>query len=518
MQVVFTGHVYEWHGDFKFRNIPRTAGFRWDNLSKVWWTASPRVATKLENLFDATAKKAIQSQVISYKNWEEALDIVEGETLYGFQEEACYFALSRSRSYLALDPGLGKTPVAGVVLQTLSNYNPKPIGGIYICPPFLTRNTEAELNKWAPSLKVARQESNGVSKKPYNFLIIPDSILHREEAQERIFKFCELLNASDHLSVLIVDEAHRYKNDTAKRTQSLFEKIVPYFSKQIYLSGTPMPNRPIELFPLLSSVAPETIDYMNRFEYGKRYCDAHQNEFGWDFGGASNMGELVKNIMGKFMLRFKKSILPLPEKLEEMIIVSSDLPPRLERISQQIKDTVDINDLIKGIIKIDLGKDELALATYRKELGILKAPTAAEYINYCLEENEEESILVFAIHKEVISILSKALDRYAPLVVTGDTRMELRHEMVKQFQTDKKRRVFIGNIQAAGIGLTLTKSTRVVFAEFSWVPADNDQASDRAHRIGQTSTVSVQYLVHRNSIDKNVIETVLKKRKVTALV
>jgi SWI/SNF-related matrix-associated actin-dependent regulator 1 of chromatin subfamily A len=155
------------------------------------------------------------------------------------------------------------------------------------------------------------------------------------------------------------------------------------------------------------------------------------------------------------------------------------------------------------------------VATYRKELGMAKLPHAVTIIKSILEETDE-SILVFAIHREVTRGLVEALEKYSPLGISGDTPVDRRQEIVREFQENPKRRLFVGNVQAAGVGFTLTKATRVLFVEASWTPADNDQASDRAHRVGQTDNVYVQYLVFKNSIDRSVMETIFSKKRVTA--
>jgi len=120
--------------------------------------------------------------------------------------------------------------------------------------------------------------------------------------------------------------------------------------------------------------------------------------------------------------------------------------------------------------------------------------------------------LIFAIHKEVIGILKDGLEKFKPLIITGDTGMSERAKRVAAFQAGESR-VFIGNIQASGTGFTLTKATRVIFAEFSYVPAENLQAMDRAHRIGQHENVLVQYLVFKDSVDATVMQSILKKNK-----
>ncbi len=516
MIVRFEDGAFQCRCTFESRTIPKEAGFLWNPEKLVWYTKDYGVAARLSTYFDIKAKKELAKIHIQIDTWTQPLSIPPGEKLLPFQENAALFALSRNRSYLALDPGLGKTPIAGVIAQTLAVDH--GVWCVYICPPFLTRNTEIEIKKWAPDFRAMKL---GDDRFTIDFLIVPDSMITKNSTQETIQHFVKLGKNIDQELVLFVDEAHRFKNDDAARTKALFglrnEKgLMSLFDKVIFLSGTPMPNRPIELYPVLSSAAPQTIHFMNKFEYAKRYCAAYENQWGWDFTGASNMGELTQQVLDTFMLRYRKSevMKELPLKTEEIVVLNDDMPPKLATLSREILSTLSPDDLLKGHIKIELKTDTLHLSTYRKELGIIKVKAAAQYIESILEESSE-SILIFAIHKEVIKSLDDALSKYSPLVVTGETRMDLRQAYVEEFQKDPRRRVFIGNIQAAGTGLTLTKATRVVFVEFSWVPADNDQASDRAHRIGQKDNVLVQYLVYEHSVDKAVIETVLRKKKVT---
>lgn len=515
MKVVFTSGAFRAICSYDERTIPQKAGFRWDNIKKCWYTPDYGVAHRLTPYLDASAKKELARVRLEIETWTKALVVPKGESLLPFQESAALFALSRNRSYLALDPGLGKTPIAAVITATLFE-NIGPMGCVYICPPFLARNTEAEFRRFAPMVPVGRY-GEGHHKW---VTIVPDSIVSRDEVQTEILKLTKRGPAAKG-SLLFVDEAHRFKNDEAARTRAIFGKkrnegIASLFDRVVYLSGTPMPNRPIELFPVLNHAAPQTIHFMSRHEYAEEFCGAFQNSWGWDYSGASNVKQLVSQVIGTFMIRYKKPdvLKDLPPKTEEMVILGQDLSPKLSKLSGQILSEMDAEDLMHGRISIDLGKDALHLSTYRKELGVLKAEAAAEFVKFILDETEE-SVLVFAIHKEVISILQGTLREFEPIVITGDTDMKLRHERVKEFQERPDRRVFIGNIQAAGTGLTLTKATRVVFAEFSWVPADNDQAADRAHRIGQSGNVFVQYLVHENSVDKAVIETVLRKKRIT---
>lgn len=498
---------------FDEREKPKICGFLWDNVLKRWYTKDHKIAARLSAFADDLAKNKInQLRSSTTQNaWAGSLIVPKTESLYRFQIEAAHFALSRPNSYLALDPGLGKTPIAAVIAGSLN------ANVLYICPPFLTRNTENEFRKWAPHLSVSRYK-DGLSSQFSDVLIVPDSLINRSRVQMDLNKFKQWIENQNRETILVIDEAHRFKNPQAGRTKALFQSggIATGFHRKIFLSGTPMPNRPIELYPVLKHACPELINNMSMFQFARKYCQAHETKFGWDYSGASNLKDLNQRIVGPFMLRLKKSdvLKQLPPKTEELVIIGDDLPPKLAEVNSKILEHYSPEDLMEQQIRLELGLDSLHLATYRKELGIAKVKEAVNFIRFTLEESNE-AMLIFALHTQAIHMLETELSSYWPLVITGDTPMAKRQEYVEAFQSpDSRSRVFIGNIQAAGVGLTLTRATRVVFVEFSWVPAENEQASDRAHRIGQEGHVHVQYLVFKDSVDKAVIETILKKRKV----
>lgn len=509
--------------DFNSRNSARQAGFRWNNELKKYVTQDKAVASRLLVCCDASALKELSKYQISVTKWTAPLNVPKGLALLNFQVDAAHFALERNRAYLGLEMGLGKTPIAAVVVSTLLSQEKWAM--LYICPPFLTRNVEAEFKKWAPKLSPRRYDKEEFKG---SAMIVPDSIINRYPAQDDILNFCESKKKAGFRLILVVDEAMRFKNPLAARTKALFgykpkdalEPFVPgiadRFERIVYLSGTPMPNRPIELYSVLSHSAPGAINDMNMFDYGRRYCAAKHNGFGWDMSGASNMEELGRLIHGSFMLRlYKKDVLNLPPLTEEIVILGDDLTPKLAEMSQKILRALSPEDLMKGQITAKLEKEEgeLHLSTYRKELGLYKVPAALDFINFVLEETNEV-LVIFAIHTDVIAALAEGLKQYKPLVITGQTKMEDRHKFVQKFQREDGPRVMIGNILAMGVGLTLTRGTRGIFVEDSWVPGELDQAAARLHRIGQTNPVHIQHLVFENSVDNAVISTVLEKRKV----
>lgn len=418
----------------------------------------------------------------------------EGLEPYDFQLDAIEFALNRGASYLALDPGLGKTIIAALILNKL-NLEDYCIG-VYICPPFLVTNTTSEFIKW------------GVSAN--QFLVMPDTLIGKPAPIENMNAF---LNVSKAKKILFVDEAHRFKNEKANRTIDLFKiALNSGFTHVIFMSGTPLPNsRPFELWPILKRFAPEVFG-TKFFTFAKKYCGAYHNGFAWQYDGFTNRREFKARIFKSFMLRIKKDVIELPDKTEGLLTVGEGMGSVLSKIERKVLAHYSPKDLIEGKITKSLGKGTLHMAEYLKHLGEYKLKYAMPYIENILT-NSDENILIFAHHKGVIEKLEAFLIQHKPLVISGKVPKQKRQDLVNEYQNNPKRRVFIGNIAACGVGFTLTKATRVLFIEFSWRDGDNVQAGDRAHRIGQNEKVLVQYVVLKDSFDRKRMEVLLTKRQ-----
>lgn len=465
--------------------------------------------------------------LLTHTPWTAAIPFPPNETPLPFQLPAARFLLERNRSYLAADPGLGKTIIAMLAANALSISRDMMPAIAYLCPPFLMPNVENEVDRWT-LVQMSRERVRPGIRPTDDLLLIPDSLVGRAQIVVAIEHWAAEMRAKNRETVLFVDEAHRFKNADSQRTKALFgfkpkgeaevRGVVDSFDRVVLMSGTPMVNgRPMELYAPLAKLAPETIDHMNVFEYGRKFCAGHRNQFGWDFSGASNLDELKRRTQPKFMLRLRKAdvLKDLPPKTEDLVLIEEAMPEKLFKMDQKLlvayspEKTFRRGPSVAGELP-----DGDHVASHRRELGIAKAPLAVSYIHSLLSETDE-ALLVFAWHKDVIRILADGLKEFSPLIITGDVDKEKRFERVKLFQSDPAYRVMILNIQAGGVGFNLTKASRGVFVEFSWVPGENDQASDRMHRIGQRDNVYLQYLVYKNSMDREVLESNFRKRKHT---
>jgi SWI/SNF-related matrix-associated actin-dependent regulator 1 of chromatin subfamily A len=149
---------------------------------------------------------------------------------------------------------------------------------------------------------------------------------------------------------------------------------------------------------------------------------------------------------------------------------------------------------------------------YLKRLAAeLKTKAVTDWIDTFLEETEEK-LVVFAIHKSIINVLK---ERYPnSVVVTGSVTGKKRQRAVDKFQRHKGTRLFIGNLQAAGVGLTLTASSTVVFAELGWTPGEHTQGEDRVHRIGQKYPSTCYYLIGVDTIEEKLSRIIQEKQTI----
>lgn len=433
-----------------------------------------------------------------------------GLELYAFQKSfGVPHILGSNRTYLAHQPGLGKSA------QAICAVNSKPGRAQIICPSFLTTTWVREITKWAvkdfPSIAVVPDTA---SKNKMNwdadFIICPDSMLLKDWVRAGLLK-CNFRHT-------FIDEGHRFKTPDASRTVALFggrlgkmkSPGLIYKSEHVcVLSGTPLLNRPIELWPLLFAMAPELIDFMSYESFGYKYGGAVQDERGhWRFVGSANEADLKNRIMGRFMQRIRKQdvLKDLPPKVREAIAINVDT--RKEDVKALDK------ELMRSLKRSDFEKPK-ALGDYaaiRHENGLAKVGWAAEFVQDILTSDMDEQVILFAHHRDVVVGLATALKAWAPAVINGGVKPEFRTAIQDDFQRGHCR-LIIGNIDSMNLGLTLTAATRVVFCEYSWTPSSNEQAEDRAHRIGQNDSIFCQYLVLPNSIDELILNSVMVKEE-----
>ena len=430
--------------------------------------------------------------------------IALGHGLFPHQIEGVAFLLGRRRAILADDMGLGKTRQAIVSLRHASPGGPY----LVVCPASVKRNWAREIELAAPGASVRIVE--GTAPAP------------AAGAEWTVVNYDIL---SKHLGALgkvpwagiVFDEAHYLKNHTSARSRlarQLADRAVATAKQEpaVYLlTGTPLTNRPRDLFVLLQLVGHSL--GRSFLSFAKRYCAAEKNDFGWKTDGASNLEELTVQLHGVMLRRSKDQVLALPPKIRTWMPV--DVPRGTG--GREIRAVVDL--LLGRSSPADgasmAGSDArawprlLALLTVaRQKLAVAKVGATSDFVSGAIEQGEK--VIVFSCFDDPLQTLTKDLGD-AAVLLTGRTPANKRQALVDRFQQDDTVRVFLANIIAGGVGLNLTAASHVVFNDLDWVPANHWQAEDRAYRIGQTRTVNVTYLVGSNTVD-DFVQTVLETK------
>jgi SNF2 family DNA or RNA helicase len=266
-----------------------------------------------------------------------------------------------------------------------------------------------------------------------------------------------------------------------------------------------MTSRPINYFNLLKIVdSPLTLNWQS---YVRRYCKGFQFRVGnrkvWNTSGASNLDELRESTKNVVLRRMKTDILDLPEKIVTPVFLelkSKMYDEELEefvRISKEKKEEDTISITLNRLMKV------------RQLISYEKVPYTCELIDKCIEQGKK--VIILTNFTMTVDMLHEKYKK-SSVVLDGRMSKDRRQESVDRFQNDDKIKIFIGNIKAAGVGITLTAAEVVIMNDLSFVPADHSQGEDRAYRYGQKNSVLVYYPVFENTIEK-VIYNILQKKK-----
>jgi SWI/SNF-related matrix-associated actin-dependent regulator 1 of chromatin subfamily A len=552
MVLTYRSRVFIAECSYSERAVPKAAGFWWHGgdrcrascaacaagVGRVWWTDRHARAADLAEYADAAAKAALAQHRATLDASRAAdadlsVPAPEGCEYLGYQRAGIAYALGRTGTLIADEMGLGKT----IQALGLLNADPSIRSALIICPASLRLNWRREAERWLV--------------RPRRIHVVESADPPPAEAEvvianyDRVRQHHEAL-MSRQWDILVADEAHYLKNPKAQRTQLVLgggrgrgaePGLISRARRKLLLTGTPLLNQPVELWPLVHALDPER--WPSFFSFVKRYCDAHQERIGrsgklvWNFDGASNLGELQERLRSTVMVRrLKKDVLTeLPPKRRQVVElpdVASDEVDEEERIWEEQEEALE-----SAQAAVDLAQasgDErayeaavarlreamaiafTAIARARHAVAIAKVPAALEHIDSMLESGISK-IVVFGHHHDVIAKLAAHYGARA-VVLTGETPMAERQAAVDRFQSDPSCAVFIGSITAAGVGLTLTAASHVVFVELDWVPANVTQAEDRLHRIGQREHVLVQHLVVDGSLDARMAKTLVAKQAI----
>jgi SWI/SNF-related matrix-associated actin-dependent regulator 1 of chromatin subfamily A len=409
-------------------------------------------------------------------------------SLYAHQRLGVAFLLARRRAILADEMGLGKTRQAIVAAREAVPAGPY----LVVCPSSVKLNWAVEIDAVEPGADVHVVAAGDAFEPGHRWTVITYDLHGR----------CEEAVGAVPWQVVIVDEAHYIRN-RSRRTSRLLrllgadERSGPDGGPPVVylLTGTPMVNRPRDLYNLLRVVRHPVAQSF--YAYAKRYCDAYDNGYGLDTTGASNVEELARLVSGVMLRRTKEEAVDLPEKVRSWFPV--EVPSaRAKALEARALDYLEANPARSGPSWTRfLGM----LTRARQALAVAKVAATADLVGDLVEAGDK--VVVFSSFTDVVRALKEHFGD-AAVTITGDRTPRQRHAAAQALKTDSRVRVLVGNLHAAGVGINLTAARHVVFNDLDWVPGNHWQAEDRIHRIGQTARSFVTYCYVPDTLDAYV--------------
>ena len=417
------------------------------------------------------------------------------------QKEAIEKLVRNKKFILADDMGLGKT--TATIIAALETGAKKIL---IVCPASLKINWQREIENYSDR-SVYISEGKKFSDE-HDFVIINYDILKNFHDPK---KKDESTILKSNFDLIIMDEAHMISNPQAQRTK-IVNDIAQKSTRVWLLSGTPMTSRPMNYYNLLNLV--DSPVAMNWMAYAKRYCNGFQFSVGkrkvWNVTGASNLDELRDRTQTHILRRLKEDVLDLPEKIITPVYLrlkSKDY----EDLMGEYFDWYDNNNEESSSLTLQFGK----LMKVRKIIASEKVKSTIELAENIIDQGKK--VIIFTNFTDTLQEIYNHFGKSA-VYLDGSCSKPHRQNSVDEFQTNDKIKVFVGNLKAAGVGLTLTSAEAVIMNDLSFVPAEHSQAEDRSHRIGQKNSTSVYYPIFENTIEGAIYDILNRKKKIISTV
>jgi len=454
-----------------------------------------------EQLHDFWVPKASLIKDNTVKNVVIDFEKYSHRPLLSHQIEAVQKLVENKKYILADDMGLGKT--TSTIVAALESGAKKIL---IICPASLKINWQREIENYT-NRSIYISEGKNFSQE-HDFVIINYDIIKNFHNVKKKSD-SQILGAN--FDLVVVDEAHYIKNGQAQRTK-LINDLVKNVDRLWLLTGTPMTSRPMDYFNLLSLIdSPVAKNWM---AYAIRYCSGYQFNAGgrkiWNVTGASNLEELRDRTSGLTLRRLKQDVLDLPDKIITPVYLRLK-SKQYEEVMGDYYNWYEKNPDESKSLTVQFTK----LTQVRQVIAEEKVIQTIELAENIIEQGKK--VIIFC---NFTNSLDRIIQHFGKTAVRLDGSMSKpeRQNSVDKFQEDDKVKVFVGNIKAAGVGITLTAAEAVIMNDLSFLPSDHSQAEDRAYRYGQKNNVLVYYPIFENTIEGIIYDILNKKKQVIATV
>jgi len=416
----------------------------------------------------------------------------------GFEKSVCISVDSPDKLYVT-EHCIVTHNTTSTIIASLETGSKKIL---IVCPASLKINWQREIENYSDrSIFICEGKKFSTE---HDFVIINYDILKNfHDPKSKELTLLEQCN----FDLVILDEAHMISNAQAQRT-----KIINSFVKKInrvwLLTGTPMTSRPMNYYNLLNII--ESSVAQNWMAYAIRYCQGYQFKAGnrkvWNVSGASNLEELRDRTSKQILRRLKEDVLDLPDKIITPVYLRLK-SKEYEDLMGEYYDWYDKNTDESSSLTVQFSK----LMKVRKVIANEKTKQTIEFAENILEQDKK--IIIFTNFTDTLQTIYQHFGKKA-VYLDGSCSNAVRQQAVDSFQNDEKIKVFVGNLKAAGVGLTLTSAEVVIMNDLSFVPAEHAQAEDRAYRYGQKSNVLVYYPLYENTIEGAIYDILNKKKEI----
>jgi SNF2 family DNA or RNA helicase len=419
-----------------------------------------------------------------------------GGELMPFQTAGVAYALKRRRVFIADEQGLGKTVQA---LAAIEHDHAFP--AIVVCPASLKLNWKREADKWLPGREtVVVSGRKPVDTSDADVVVVNYDVVGAHRARLAALK----------PRALVLDESHYCKNPVAQRTKAVQEltNALPVDSLLLALTGTPLVNRPKELVPQLRILG-RLHEFGSGAELERRFgANAERERLHWHLRRSC------------YVRRLKREVLPqLPDKRRAVVPFDLDNEAEYRHAERDliawVQEKYSSGDDVQSRVGSALRAEALVKVNALRQLvGVGKLHAAHSWIHDFLASGEK--LVVFAAHRAVQRDLMERFPTAAHIL--GSDTLAERDAQVQRFQSDPDVKLCVCSLKVASHGFTLTAASDVAFLELGWTPAEHDQAEDRAHRIGQSDSVTAWYLLAADTIDERMAALIDAKREVVGAV
>lgn len=388
---------------------------------------------------------------------------------------------------------------------------------IVVAPNSVKRGWEKEWRECNPERSISILSSG---KKNQDFttdvIIINYDLLGIKKGKEICLRFPELQNLD--IKALIGDEIHFLKNEKSVRSKA-FKKLADKSGVVLGLSGSLIMNRPNELVNILRVINRLKDIAPNIHKFYRRYCNQKVTRFGNDVKGAVNIKEL-HNLLKHycyFRIEKKDALQDLPPTQEQYIECDINNKKLYKEAEKNFIEFLELADEEK--VDSALRAKQLVEVAYLKQLALDgKKKAIEEFITDWIEGNEEEKLIVFGVHVEALTGLSKRFKN--SVLITGDVKQKEKENRIERFKTDSECQLMFANMQCIGTGVDGLQEvcSCIALIEFPQKPEELSQVIGRVERSGQKNSINIYYLLNKDTIDGRLWEMLQKKKEVTDIV